>query len=457
MFRSSKRLLLATALAAAVSSRAAAQAGRQPCELEFETNPDHPTLFSKLPSGAANIFAGGGVRATCRGQDITLTADSTEYYGDTRILYLLGNVRYRETRAKLDAKKITYWMNIERLLAEGDVLVTLPSGTTARGPVIDYLRAAPAVRTVAHMEAPQRTVTRVIQKDSTGKTQDPVIIEANRTVSDADSLVYVSGNVKITRPDMDSRSDSAFMDTGRDFARLLGNARVDSKGSRPFSLTSALIDLTTRERKLERVLATRSAKATSDDLELMADTLDLRVRDDKLQRAFAWGKSRARAVSPGRLMLADSLDVVMPSQRVQVVRLLRGAYAESVPDSTKIRSKERDWLRGDTIVARFDTTIMSGAKPDSTPRIRDLVATGRASSYYQIASDRGGPTRPSINYVRGRAITVLFDNQAVATVKVLDKASGVYLEPGEATAAISPAPSVRQPGRPATSTPPRRP
>lgn len=454
----SRLVLCAVSLAAALSTLGAQE--RKPCELVFETNPDRPTLFSRLPSGQTNIFAGGGVRGVCRGSDIVLTADSAEFYGDLATLYLLGNVRYREPRARLDARKITYWMNDEHLLAEGSVVVTLPSGTVARGPVIDYLRAAPAVRTEARMHAPQRTITRIPQKDSAGAPQpDTVQVEADRTTSLADSVVYAGGSVRIVRGDLVGLADSAFMDSKGDIAQLVGKARVDAAGSRPFTLEGAIIDLFSEEQKLERVLARKDAKAISKDLELESDTIDLRVKDDQLERAFAWGPSRARAKSPGRVMVADSLDAFMPGQRVAEVRMVRDAYAESDPDTTSIRTKERDWIRGDTIIAFFDTTVVE-AEADSAPRIRELVARGKARSFYHVASMRGGPDRPSVNYVRGREIVVSFENDAVSDVVVHDAASGVYLEasddPNHRPPAATPTTTNTRPTRPAPArTPPR--
>lgn len=440
----------AVVLGAFLSGTAYAQTPtRQPCELVFETNPDHPTLFSRLPSGATNIFAGGGVRGVCRGQDITLTADSAEYYGDLRILYLLGTVRYREPRARLESRKLTYWMNDERLLSEGDVVVTLPSGTVSRGPIVDYLRAAPAVRTDSRMEAPRRTITRIPQKDSAGgSSTDTVQVEADRTLSLADSVVYAGGNVRIVRGDLLGVSDSAFMDNKGDIAQLLGKAQVDASGKRPFTLSGAVIDLFSKEQKLERVLARVGARAKSQNLELASDTIDMRVTNDELQRAYAWGPSRARATSPGRVMTADSLDIVMPAQKVREVRLLRAAYAESDPDSTRIRSTERDWLRGDTIIAYFDTTQVEAAA-DSSPQIRELVAKGKARSFYHVASSRGGPARPSVNYVRGREIVVSFVDDEVTDVLVRDAASGVYIEPSDDPAyrpRSAPAAGRRRPG-----------
>ena len=188
---------------------------------------------------------------------------------------------------------------------------------------------------------------------------------------EGDSLVYASGRVEITRPDLVATGDSAFMDSGSEFARLMREPQVKGLGTRTFTLTGGVIDIFSRNRLLERVVATPSGHALSQDLELVADTVDLRVQNNQLQRVIAWGKGRARAVSPEREIVADSIDAIMPGQRVREVRALRNAYAESNPDSGVV-STQRDWMRGDTIVARFDSLV--GTDTASRPRIREIVA-----------------------------------------------------------------------------------
>jgi hypothetical protein len=126
-------------------------------------------------------------------------------------------------------------------------------------------------------------------------------------------------------------------------------------------------------------------------------------------------------------VLADSIDAVMPGQRLREVRAIGNAYANSVPDSTRIISTERDWMRGDTIIAEFDS--IAPGDTTSKPQARRIVANGKASSYYQLAGNGPGKTVPNINYVRGRVITVSFENRTVDKVDVIDQASGVYLEP----------------------------
>jgi hypothetical protein len=247
---------------------------------------------------------------------------------------------------------------------------------------------------------------------------------------EGDSLVYASGRVEITRPDLLATGDSAFMDSGRDFARLMRQPSVKGNGTRAFTLTGGVIDVYSRNRQVERVLATPNGHALSKDLELVADSIDLRMQNNQLERAMAWGKTRAHAVSPDREIIADSIDAVMPGQRIREVRALRKAYAESNPDSGVV-STQRDWMRGDTIVAHFDSLVT--ADTSSKPKIREIVAEGKARSFYQMKNSKGPQTEPTVNYVSGRIIDIMFDEGKVATVTVTEKATGVLIEPAAAS------------------------
>lgn len=453
------RTLLVAAATVAGAGTARAQGPDRRCELEFTNTPTTRVAVATLPDGKRNLFLGGGFRGNCVGQDITLASDSAEYYEAQSVLYLIGNVRYNEPRVRVEADRMTYYRAEERLLAEGHVYALLPSGTTMRGPTADYYRAVPPIRTRTRVIAPGRPQMKLIEQDSTGKRGEPTQVVANTVVMEGDSVVYAGGRVEITRTDVEARGDSAFLDSGAEFARLMRGPSIVGKQKRPFTLRGGMIDLFSKQRQLTRVIALREAVATSEDMNLKADTIDMRLGatptgENGIERVFAWGRNRARVTSPERDITADSLDVQMPGQRLQEVHAVRQAFAQVMPDTTKIRTTERDWLRGDTIVARFDTTATpaspaapttagaraSAAAPRDTTtrtRIRDLVAQGNASSFHQLASQQGPTAPPSINYVRGRQITVTFAQNAVDRVVVLDRAAGLYLEAATDSAATA--------------------
>lgn len=433
-----------------LSSNAGAQTpGAQQCLLQYETSSGNTrTNVMKMPSGAYNFFQGGGVTYHCEGQGNTLIADSAEYYGDQKVLYLIGSVHYTEPRANVDSDRMTYFQFEDRLRAEGRVNVKTQTGTTIRGPLMDYYRATTA-RPLARTIATGRPHMSIVQKQASGAPSDPVDVVANSLVAEGDNLVYASGAVEVTRPDLIAKSDSAFLDGQREFARLMRTPSVQSRKGRPFTLAGGVIDLFSRNKLLERVVATPSGHVLSQDLELLADTVDLRIRDNQIQRVIAFGrKSRATAVSPERRVLADSIDAQMPNQRLREVRAIGNAYANSTPDTTHIISTERDWMRGDSVIAEFDS--ISPGDTTSRPQAKRIVANGNASSFYQMAASGSGRGAPNLNYVRGRIITIAFADKAVSTVNVTDQASGLYLEPSTTASGTT------QTGT-STQTPTRRP
>jgi hypothetical protein len=448
-------------------------------EVTFNEPLVYPTSrFQRISDGQGRYitFFGGGVFARCEAVGSTLRADSAESYEALGQVILVGNVVYEEPRrARVTSSRLTYYTNEERLLAEGNVIVTLPSGSTMFGPSVEYLRAVTRVRPASRLTATGRPTLQVVGGAARGtaaaRAPDTSVtsIIANTIVNEADSIVFASGLVQIERTDVLANSDSATFDQGTEVARLLRNATIRGKRQRPFTLSGARIDLFARERQLTRVVARDSARIVSEDINLRSDTVDLRLTAGELERAFAWGPSRAIATSPERDVVADSIAAVLPGQRVRELWAVRRAVARSVPDSTRVVSRERDLLRGDTIHAQFDT-LAAARDTTRTPPVRRIRAVGNASSLYQVASNRGRTAPPAINYVRGRTITVDFDSGQVETVTVVDSATGVYLEPADSSADSTrvdsiavptivparpgaPAPGIPAPGMPAPGIP----
>jgi hypothetical protein len=150
-------------------------------------------------------------------------------------------------------------------------------------------------------------------------------------------------------------------------------------------------------------------------------------------------------------MLADSLDVHMPNQRVREVRAVRRAFAEGRPDST-IHADTTNWLRGDTIVAYFDT--LPPVDTSKGPEIHKLVATANAEAFYNLAASDTALHRPAINYVKGHEITINFDSQKVTDIAVEGKVAGIYLEPSADTTRAR---TNSRPGNTRPTTPGRQP
>lgn len=462
---------LAVALSCAQLELGAQDLGGRCQNIELVNRTDSTRVAgSQLPDGSSVTNISRGIIVLCPSGGIRLVADSAEYHHAAEVIYLVGRVRYTEASTSVDARRITYWKRDERILAEGDVVARLENGTTMRGPRADYLRAVPGLRPRAQLRATERPHITLVQTDTTGSAgqtpgvrpgatasarTDSTAVDANTVFMDGDSLVYASGRVVVTRSDLVATSDSLALDRATERARFIGKPIMKGTGERAFTMSGGVIDIFSRDRKLERVLSRVGAKVVSEEITLSADTVDLRVREDLLERAYAYGPSRARAISPTQDMTADSIEIYMPGQRVREVRAVGKALAESAPDSLRIASTERDWIRGDTIIASFDS--IARGDTSAKARIRELRSLVSATSFYQIPPDDTTSRCPKINYSRGDRITIAFDSQTVQRVSVVrdsGDADGLYLEcqapSADAAGTIGPA----APGAPGSTPPP---
>ena len=430
-----------------------APAPERRCTLDLTNNPfTRVQIVTDQPTGKRFTYAGGGIVGNCRGQNVHIVADSAESYEASDLHILIGNVKYTEDKYTIESKRATYYKAEERLVFQDSVRAKLTKeAATLEGPSLEYLRAIRNVREKARVVATQRPTLTYIEKDSLGKELPPVVMLANTITGEGDSTFYGTGDVRIERTDVLATGDSAMMDGSRRFSRLMKKPVVESKGDDPFTLKGRVIDMFGEARELDRVVAIDSASAVSSDINVESDTIDMRLEDKKLTRAFAFGPSGARATNPQRDIIADSLDIIMPNQQIRELRAIGKAFAESDPDTLKIKSVERDWIRGDTLIALFDSLAPADtAQPD----VRELFASGQASAYYQVEADTSQRDKPGINYVVGRIIRLVFKDKDVETVTVTDQVSGVYLAPLPADSAARRPPGARPP-EPATRRPPR--
>jgi hypothetical protein len=155
------------------------------------------------------------------------------------------------------------------------------------------------------------------------------------------------------------------------------------------------------------------------------------LNNRKLDQTLAWGDSiRPYATSPAYAMRADSLALDTPGQKLKEVRGFGGAWLGGTIDSA---SKQRDWIRGDTVVASFVQRDSAGTTRAALNRI---VARKGAQSYHLEANTRQ-PGRPSINYARGDVIVMTMSRapkSGVDRVDIRGQVEGIQLEAAETPA-----------------------
>jgi hypothetical protein len=338
----------------------------------------------------------------------------------------------------MDADRGTYHKSRELWEARGKVTTkNLTTGSTLTGPSLDYHRVVKGVRDTLEMYATGRPRIQYFPTDSGGKAAEPYVIVGDRVRFKGDDRIFAGGKVTVDRSDFASRSDSLRLDTGAgsDGTLIGGRPVLRGLGADSFSITGNRIDLKLDQRDLTYLLAKGNGRAISKEWDLVADTIALDVNQRKLEQTLAWGDGiRPSATSPSYAMKADSLALDTPGQKLQEVRGFGKAWlGGTIHEPTK----DRDWMRGDTVVARFASRDSAGTQRAVLSRID----AHRSAQSYHIEPNKRAPARPSINYARGDAITVTMKDGAaggggVDRVDIRGKVDGIQLEAeGEPAAA----------------------
>lgn len=409
-------------LALSAAGPLAAQERARACRMELDSAGVQRSI--ERGPGVHHLFWSGGVYAHCRGQATTIRADSVAWYADIERVDMVGKVAFQDSLVHLDAARASYFMADERFEAFGDVkLVNRRTRTTLTGPQLSYYRRA-GVRDTSELYATQRPrVDYRAERDSAGA--EPYVIVADRIRFRGNNVAWAGGAVTVDRSDFATRSDSAFLDLDGGTGELIGHGEVKGRSGSGYELRGRTVEYRMVERQLTWVQARELAEATSTDWRLASDTIEFDLADRKIQGGRAWGKTRKpQASSTTYILLADSLALDAPGQRLRQVRGYREARATSLADTTR---GQPDWMSGDTLVAQFDSTAASAST------LSRMTATGNARAYYQVA-DPARPGPSGITYSRGKRIVARFTPVGLERVDVTGAGDGVYLEPAAAVA-----------------------
>jgi hypothetical protein len=394
------------------------------------TNVDRQGSVVETGQGT-NYFAGGNVQLSCKGLQITMRADSVAAFGGN-VVHFIGNVQYRDSTLTMNADNGTYYKAGEKWEARGRVATNnLRTGSKLTGPALDYYRVVKGVRDTLEMFATGRPRIEYTSADPGAQPGEPYIIVADRVRMKGNDRLWAGGKVTIDRSDFSSRGDSLRLDTGKasDGTLVGGTPVMRGLGRDSFNLTGRRLDLRLNRRELTHVTAKGNGHAVSKEWDLVADTIGLDIKNRRLEQTLAWGDSiRPYATSPAYAMRADSLALDTPGQQLKEVRGFGTAWLGGTVDA---QTKQRDWMRGDTVVAQFVQRDSAGTRRAALSRI---VARKSAQSFHLDPNQRY-PDRPSINYARGDVI-VMTMKQGVRTgvdrVDVRGQVDGIQLEASDA-------------------------
>ncbi|HXG45185.1 MAG TPA: hypothetical protein VNJ71_10555 [Gemmatimonadales bacterium] len=426
-------VLVLSAAAALAGQRRASPGAAGRCVLQLDST---GRAGRQLIVGAdTNYYAGGGVWLSCLRATVTMVSDSLAFTGPAgrKVAQFIGNVRYRDSTVTMEAERGTYFTAGERWEARGNVrTVNTRTGSTLTGPSLDYYRAVPGRDTV-ELYAVGRPTISYATRDSAGQPAEPYRVVGDRVRMKGNDRIWAGGRVTIDRSDFQARGDSLQLDAGpAGEGSLFGSPVMRGLGRDSFELTGGRIDLRLENQALTYVLALSDAHAVSRDVDLVADTIGLDLERNQLAQTLAWGRrGRPHATAGDYEIRADSVAFDTPERLLREIRAYRGAWLAGKPDPESAEPEwlRRDWITGDTVVARFTTWDSAGTLRSS---VHLIDARGAARAHYRVSEARGGGALPAINYARGRQIIVRMrpeGRRGVERVDIEGQVDGVYLEP----------------------------
>ncbi|MCY4572899.1 MAG: LPS export ABC transporter periplasmic protein LptC [Gemmatimonadetes bacterium] len=317
----------------------------------------------------------------------------------------------------------------------------------------------------------------------------PYEIRAERFHFEGRRYFRAGGQVEIVRDSLQAFGDSLDYDQEGGVMVVLGDARF---AGQEYTLTGTAISVTPSGSRSEEIVAREDAHLAGEQVDMRAPAIRLFMEGGSVNRLVALaevpplpgGDDEAdidtRGLSPGDAQRAralagaageedeteaapdslprpvavaenfrltgDFIEVKSPGQRLSEVVAVGDAHAESI-DEDSLRTSglpdfaRRDWMVGDTIIARFgplqpsDSTAATEqpAPPDAAPRLETLTGIGQARSFYRMFStdttDVGAETRPALHLVDGDEITIHLDGQEVVDMEVVGQTEGWHLEP----------------------------
>jgi lipopolysaccharide export system protein LptA len=396
-----------------------------------------------------------------------LRANSGRLNQATRELHLVGNVFFQDAEQTLTAAEATYNSVLARLWATGNVVfVNRQDGSTLRGPELEYLRETEE-RPLAQVNAGQRPELVVRQRDGAPEAE-PLTIVADRVIIVGEDDLTAIGDAEITRSDFRATGGQARYDSASETLDLRERATIRSDD---YDLVGESIVARLAEGALEHVHARQRAALRGEELRVTAAELQLYFARDTLQRLVARApegseEGRALALSRNFRIEADSLDAAILDQQLERVDAVGNAQAETIdsPEGVEVdldsldaerlaadraSPAERDWIRGDTIIAYFEApdNVAAGtpevAEERPSTELRRLVAVGRAQSLYRLEPDSPAARaegRKNINFLVGDAIELTLQDGELSLAEVRGLQRGIYLEADPNAPAAAPGP-----------------
>ena len=282
----------------------------------------------------------------------------------------------------------------------------------------------------------------------------PYTVEGDRIFLRGGNYFHSVGNVTIERDSILAFADSAEYDGDAEKVHLAGSAKVEAPN---YNLVGKTIDMVLEANSLNRIAAHEEAILNGDDLTISSPEMELYMDDGLLGRLVAFSSpngsgtpSRSSVPQPVAVgedfeLTADSLDISLPDEVME--KIFAAGQARSISsarDSLNVdllpEIAKSDWLEGDTIIVTFEPNAPAPSEGRATTdtsepdyRIEKIVArVGARSLYRLIPSDTtalAGIDAPAIHYVTADEITIIMNEGEADRLEVQGRTRGFHLEP----------------------------
>ena len=377
-----------------------------------------------------------------------LRADEARYFSEQGRLQASGNVFVQDT---LDGFTIEngnlVYLRPTDFRDEAEITVSIAD---------DRFRPRAILKMKADDSAQPGTepdeIVRTLEEDS---VDIPYTVVGDRIFLRGTNYFRSVGDVTIERESLLAFADSAEYDEVSGRIHLAGSAKVEVPN---YNLAGKTIDMVLDGNSFKMIAAHEEAILVGDDLTITSPEIQLYMNEGLLDRlvAFTHTNEGVRTVEPpvpqpvavgeDFQLTADSLDISVPKEVME--KIFAGGNARSVSvarDSLNVdvlpEIARSDWLEGDTIIVTFEPTTPApsegGAATADTAqsdyRIKRIVARVRARSLYRlIPSDTTalpGVDAPAIHYVTGDEITIIMNEGEADQLEVQGRTHGFHLEP----------------------------
>ncbi len=390
------------------------------------------------------IHFSGPTRYKCSGNVVVRSDSAVNAFGR---LLLIGNVDYADSTKTLTSQFVQYEGRIGRIVADGPTVVTdRKTGSILNAPNgLIYQRVTkdnPQPRIEVIRGRPQLTL---LEEPRPEQKPDTTNIISDRMEITGENLFRGWGSVVIKRGELDATGGQAVFDDSLGIMDLWGIARI--KGER-YDVRGDSIHAQVEGDLFREVRVFRNARIDNEDLVVEGHRLNIAFDSGAVSRLIAQGGKAGRegksatATTPDFVLTADSIDAVAPKQTLERVTAVGNAMGTRQPDSLDLKLPEliqRDWLRGDTVIAHFvdapDSIRAKAAKSDSSVnRVLDrLIAVGSgaapATSTYRMRAENDTTNQIEVGYLVARRITALFKDGGIHDMDAQGQIRGVYLQP----------------------------